>query len=900
MKGQRAFIIINLILVAMSVLTGLRVVPGPDTVGVILSFYSIFVLPGILICRLWMGALRVSVESVCRVFFLGLAYASLLVCLGFIPGMSFLWISVTGAGLNFLLLFLDHIKAEAAGKRTAEALSGFNLSGVPINRKLETGKIVLLVLFVALFFVFFSGNAEIGLDSDAHDHLSFVRRCIDSNELFPDDSFYKDGDGIVLDPRKGLWHPVMALWMFQSDVSPVFFWSMVPAFLSFFAMAAFTFFALELLGSAGAAALASFFVLLFYRGEGLLWLTKIGFSRNIAQAVLWTEVAYLFRYYRVGRKTDMTIAAILALIGTAFHVVHVMIVGVMFAGLIVHAALTESGRSWGRRFWYSIPLIAAGTAVPLILRISYTFAESNIIHSHRQGMLILSEHFAVVDPLELVSRVGMVLFYAIPVAPFLLFFKEKKDRCRLAATLFLLPVVLVINPILAPVLERLTGYLHYRLLYAAPMMCMLSAAVIGMIRIVSAKGKLTSSRVMAAKLSAIIAIALFVIFPARRGLESVRASAAGILEGKRGIDGRMRELVESLESAVPRHAVILSDPQSSYLISSHTDCFVVVTPGQHCSPVDTLAMWRIKTVRDVLGPVVPVSECMPSLRELGIEYILVNTATDRSPDFFGTIAGDAASLSIEKFRGCRETAVETDLGCGFMLFEVSRDTALAVMDKGCDSAYACVLPCVGYLEESHGFERSLDMDNGINQRDDTAWMVDIFDPPLETGDGMKLLSIGLESSEIRAGDTLRGFYCWQGFTETGMSLPLEWVARLDTDFPKGIFYRPWYNKQYRRRITRLNGESYRFTAMDFIKSGYVYPDQWAGDLTARQDFSIVLPRYMAPGKYELRVKSRRPAYIPNRRLADYFKNEDSMQGDLVARIMITPPVDTGRKYGDGG
>ena len=75
MKGRTAFFILNIVAVILSVLTGFRVLPGPDLFGIALAFYVLFLLPGYLIdlniVRLDTGVL----ERVCRIFSLGLLFA---------------------------------------------------------------------------------------------------------------------------------------------------------------------------------------------------------------------------------------------------------------------------------------------------------------------------------------------------------------------------------------------------------------------------------------------------------------------------------------------------------------------------------------------------------------------------------------------------------------------------------------------------------------------------------------------------------------------------------------------------------------------------------------------------------------------------------------------------------
>ncbi|MCK4236537.1 MAG: hypothetical protein KAX38_05425, partial [Candidatus Krumholzibacteria bacterium] len=157
---------------------------------------------------------------------------------------------------------------------------------------------------------------------------------------------------------------------------------------------------------------------------------------------------------------------------------------------------------------------------------------------------------------------------------------------------------------------------------------------------------------------------------------------------------------------------------------------------------------------------------------------------------------------------------------------------------------------------------------------------------LDVGYGIVLESITLENDRLDAGDTLRGSFCWKAPDEIPFGLPIEWTMRLDTEYPKGLFFRSWYSKQYRRAVERRKSRSYRLTRTGRLMSGFTFPDQWGAGEKVRQVFSIALPRSLEPGIYDMRIKVKRAPYLSNRTIPDYFLNEDSMQGDLVARIRV--------------
>jgi len=876
LKIGRSFLVVNVFILLLSLLTALRVLPGPEAAGVSLAFYSLFLLPGYTITRLLTRGRCGILEDICGIFTAGLLFLTLLLALGFVPGVSYRGIAIAGFVSNLLLLTLvsgfgiagDRRRDSAAAAREEKRLSG------PV-------RIVVVVLLFALCFVFFYGSGETGRDSDALDHISYVRRGIDSGKLFPGDSFHREGDGVGFDPRKGIWHPMMALWAFQGDTSVVALWRVLPAFIAFFALASFLFFAVTVTGRPLVAPLVLLMFLLFYRGEGIGWLTKAGFSRNMAQMALWSGAAFIIRYAESGVKRLLYWVFAAAFFGAACHLVFALNMAVTCLALLIFVLFFRYGRSWRKRAVTAMAVTVAAAAVPLALRALFTPRDFNIVHTHRQGMLILSDRFAMVDPAELVARMGPAFFFALLLIPFFVWSADGGERRKLTWTLFLLPVLLTVDPLTGGTLEGTFGYLHYRMLYAAPLFCYLGLAVAGLFRIVatgraevgdrsagpSRTGFAGSAiggekRGVAARIGGrILAAGLLVVFvylPLRLSAPVVRLSVEGILRHER-TDDRM-ELAGWLDSVLPDHSIIASDPRTSYVVSAFTDHFVAVTLDQHCSPVDTTVIRRLRETRDLFSPAVPFSKSSPWLLEQGIEYLLVDTAHAGRSDFFGVVPAGGAAAALRKFRECGNALEEIAVFEGFHLFGIDREILAAGGGNACDETAGGEVEC----PPGRGMARA----------------------PDASSDGVVLEWIETEASEISAGDTLRGRICWSVDDGIEFGLPFEWTIRLDGDFPRGMFYRHWYGKQYRRLIEQRSGGFYRYTHSERCASGAEQPDQWEPGRGERQDFAFPVTEWLHEGEYVARVSVRRLAYIPNRTIGDYFLNEDSFHGVPFASLRI--------------
>lgn len=868
MKNRRLFLAVNILALLLSLLTALRVLPGPDMIGVALAFYVLFLLPGYSITRLLSARTAGPLEEISRIFLAGLVFLAGILLLGFVPGLSYLHIVIAGSIVNTMLLLVACL--------VNRPLEGRDFRAEEKRKETRLGRtrIVTILLLFVVSFVFFYGSGETSWNSDALDHISYVRRGLDAGELFPGDSFHRDGDGVGFDPRKGIWHPAMALWAFQADTPVTTLWRVIPSFIAFFAIASFLLFVVTVTGRPLVAPLALLLFLLFYRGEGIGWLTKSGFSRNMAQVTLWIGASFMIRYAESGGRDRLYWICAASLFGTACHLVFALNMSVTCLALLLFVLFFNHGRPWRVRAVAAVAATAAAAVLPIALRASYTTRGFNLIHAHRQGMLILNERLAMVDPAEVIARLGPAFFYALLLVPFFMWAAEGGERRKLTFVLFLLPVLLVLNPFTGGMLEEGLGYLHYRALYAAPLYCYLGLALAGLLRVMvrgsgagsrekadlkragmgtgrTGGGKAwgITSKVAARALAALLLL-LFAYLPLRLSLPGLERSIMGILE--EGRVAKRMELAEQLDAVIPRHSIIASDPRTSYLISAFTDHFVTVTLDQHCSPADTAALRRLRETRDLFSPAVPLSESSEWLQDQDVGYLLVDTGLGARSDFFDTVPAGGGKIAIEKFRACGDWLEEIDSFGRYHLFRLDRE---ALSSEGRHPCYRTAERAIGCT-----MERSAKP---------------VF---LASTDGITLDGIAVESAEIFAGDTLRGRLCWSIERDIEYGLPFEWTIRIDGDFPRGASYRHWYGKQYRRRIEQLSGGYYRFTHSERLGSGNEQPDQWEPGSKVAQDFVIPVTEWLHGGEYVMRASFRRLTFLPNRTIGDYFLNEDSFQG----------------------
>lgn len=882
-----AVLILETVVVILSLLAGFGAIGGPVIVRVALAFCALFIIPGFSLSTLAFRSRASIPEAACRIFAMGLVFASIVVCAGFLPGVSYRAISILASILAVALAFFARVPRTHAGDDPDSHDSEGHAH--PIHRSRGHAALAggaLLAVCVAVF----AGSGDMGWSTDSLDHVSFVGRSVESGVLFPRDSYYRDGDGVSADPRKGLWHPVLSLWTYQAHAPADRVWRDAPAFLSFFALCAFLFYAIGICGSMRCATLSLAFFLLFYGGEGIGWLTKVAFSKNIAQIVLWIDLAFLFAYYRTGKRAYLLSSFFLACAGTAFHVAFAMLLGVSLAGVFFYVTLVRSGSSWRGAFWRSMPLQLAGIAVPLAIRAPGAFAPSNAIHTHMQGMLVFSRNLAIVDPAELVMRYGLVFFFALLAAPFFPLIAERVERRALAFILFMVPVIIVLDPLIASILERRIGYLHYRILDAAPIMVMLALVVGGLAELFLKGGTaprgeakralpLLSGRGAANRLIAAAFLAMFIAFPLRIAVPRFAEWVRALAEKPSAIPPSYAFLIAALEEKIPDRSVIASDPVTSYVLSAHTDHFVTSILDQHCSPADTSAIGRLREARDLMSPAIPLSASRAWLDRTGADYVLVNANLPERADFFDSFRPEDASETREKFLACPSFCTSVLDMDGFYLFRLRRDSVGAFSEEGCAVARMGAVPCPASGESSRDGE------------------IDV-EAATEVGEGISLVNLTVDNYLVRSGDTLTGHVCWKATRKESFGLPLDVIIRVDAAFPRGAFYRDWFGKQYRRIVERRGGGYYRFTWRTRLMSGPAYPDMWEEGRAVRQDFSLPLPASIVPGPFEVRVKVIRAPYLENRSVADYLSNDDSLQGVPVGMIYLREKSGNGISGGE--
>ena len=867
--------------VMIAALSGFGLVGGPEALRIAIVFYALFIVPGNALRRRFFDSASGAVERAGDIFVLGVLFAALASCLGFVPGASYGAISLAASAVALALVWLPR---RAGPRRTeggqAEKRGGAGPETSPGSR-LVSG-LLLGCVFAAFFFLLYD-RGELGAGTDAPDHVSFVRRSVESGVLFPRDSYYRGGDGASIDARKGLWHPVLSRWVRDANAPADRVWRMAPSCVAFFALCVFYGFAASLAGPGFVALLSVALLCFFGAGEGAAWLSKIAFSRNAALVLLWADAAFIVRWCRSRRRADLAAAALVAAAGAAFHAAFALQAVAVLLGMLCFVLASRDGRAWRAPFVAAAGAVLAAMAVPLAIRSGEAAIEHNAVHMHRQGMLVLNETLAVVDPAEVAARLGPAFFFVLAALPFYYLYTKRLERRSLAFFLFAAPVVLVFTPYVSSPMERVLGYLHYRILDAAPVAVILAVALAGLSRAAFGgwrraegerrKGIATLSAVPG-RIFAVAALALFAWYPLRIGMRAATSAITAAFRAPAGLEDRYASLFGAIEKYTAAGSVIASDPRTSYIVSAYTDRFIAVTLDQHGSPSDTLALDRLRGIRDLLSPAVPASAGAVWLESAGADYVLVDESARPDGDFFGSTPLGGGRESLRKIESCPSLFRRLFAMGGFSLFEVVRGFASAAGDTACAAPLARPCPC-GKDEESATL-------GGPRPGEDRL----LIDSPIDAGNGVVLSRAVIDRFTLRSIDTLSGYFCWKAGRAVPYGLPLEVTIRLDGSVRAGERHGAWYGKQYRRFVERSRKVFYRATWTERLRAGGVDPDLWPPGEIVRQGFALPIPHALAPGAYELRIKVRRIPYLPVRTVADYLSNEDSQQGTAIGMIYV--------------
>lgn len=693
-------------------------------------------------------------------------------------------------------------------------------------------------------------GTPVSYGTDSPDHIGTVRRMLASGDAFPADAFFRDAGPAGADPRKGLWHPAVALVCVLSHGDPLLVWRALAALLApLFVLNAAGLAAL--MGGGLAAAAGAWGLLLTYGGGlGTQYLREAVFATKLADQLALAAIAAVLVDLET-RSARSRLAAVGLVLGTvAAHVFGAIQFAVVFGALGVGLVLRDRGGSPALRRLTLTAFAGGALALPYLLwRALQSYAPSNIIHTEPQGLLELAPGLTIISfgsvwdwlgPAWLLFPVSLLAWARASSRPVVLYLLT--TTLAVGLLMFVPPVVALLQPKL--------GYLLMRFPWLLP-----SSAAVAFLTVALRDAWRAGRRLATVAIAVVLLAAL-----AGPLADAARAFTA---------PGRVREVERAnsverwadalawMDRALPYGTVVLSDPATSYSVPMLTRHWVTALVDQHSSPNDPLALTRILDARDALDPYASWARTAQVVRRWGATAIALNGRWERAPelDYWAPDADwyDAARARLESAPAAFERVWEHD-----------RFSVYAV--------HAAALDTLSGGERARPFLRTTRAGDGVQR----------------LGAGLpELVSFRIAPAAAAAGDTLAGCIEWRA--PQPLSAGSYHVAiRFDAGLPPGTPSAPAaVSKLWRKFVEKLHHERYRFREDHLPVDGAYGVDRWRAGEVVRDTFRIEVPADVAPGAYVVKVTMTRTPHYPNLRLWDLTSDADVLDGLPVAALRVT-------------
>jgi hypothetical protein len=697
-------------------------------------------------------------------------------------------------------------------------------------------------------------GARLTLVSDSPDHIGTLRRMIEHRSLFPSDAFYRDAGAGGIDPRKSLWHGIVALTCELAHVGALGTWRELPALIA--PLFVLNVAALGMLvGGVAGAAVAAWTLVLTYGGS--LFDSALRDAGNAAkladQLAIAASVATLADLARRTRGSRLAAVAIAAG-AVATHVFAAFQLALVLGALTLAMLLMDRSLSsrLKRLGTTSLAMLTAGAPFALwqVLR---TPPALNTLHTEPQGLMVLWDGVRVVSPGVVWEWMGPAwLLFPLLWVPLWRARGESVPALFLLTTSIVAAAVMFAPPVVG-LLEPRVGYLLMRVVWLLPLAGLAAWALPRY----AAKVRVGRGRVRLAAAS-VLSLAALPLLPA--GLDALRVPAAWarLASDERPLTPLpWSDELSLAERRLGPDRVVLSDPVTSYSVPMLTREYVVTMLDQHSPPSDSNAVRRLIDARDALDPYSDWARTRDVVRRYGVDAIVLNNRFRSIPpaDYWAPRPEwfAAARARLDAHPAAFEPIVA---GSDFVAYRV-RQAALDSLDSP-----PMRRPFVTPFRAG---------EQPIGRR---------------MGPGLPdFLALSLVPAVMAPGDTLAGRIWWRGSGAHQVG-SYQVVVRFDRTLPAGLDPPAVLSKPVRKLLERATRTLYRFRSDHLPVAGNYGVDLWERDQVVRDSFVIVVPRSAAPGRYLVRVRMNRQPHYPNLRLSDYFFDQDYFAGVVAGEIDI--------------
>lgn len=725
------------------------------------------------------------------------------------------------------------------------------------ERQLPIGRVAAIATLVAaaagFSYVGWHGAVDT-LASDSPDHIGTIRRIMISGDAFPRDAFFRDAGVAGVDPRKGVWHPQVAVVARLASVDPHLTWRWLAVMLA--PLFVLNIAALGLLaGGSPGMAIAAWMTLLTLGGtlEQSLLREAVYSSRVANQLAFAATAAVLADLMRPG--WSFRLAAMLlgfgAMTSHLFAVVHLAIpLGTL--GLLLLIRDRGPGPQFRRLLGTSL-VLAAGVLPFLLWRAQQAYAPENVIHTAPQGLMYLSGNWRIMSPGFLWTTFSWT-WVLVPLLWVPLWRSGRREPVAvwmLGATIA--AALMTLNPLMVAVLEPRVGYLIPRFLGFVPIAVILAWGIPFAWRLVQGPGRRAGV--------ALLAVIAVTLLPAVRDALTIvpRRARFAQTEWREGA-GAWIDALKWMDAHLAPDEVVLSDPVTSYSIPMMTGRYVATLVDQHSSPNDPHALDRLLDARDALDPYSSWARVREVVNRYGVDAIALNDrfVFRQLLDYWGPTPEWFAAVRARLDRHPDTFPIAFDSG-DFVVYRIDRASL--------DSLSAEV-------PRRPGVER---------------WREGAFPPGVQLDPGMPVIhGVRLDRDVLAAGDTLHAVALWRALSVLKPG-SYHVAVRLDRPMPDGFRPPAFLGKPWRKLVETLRDERYRLRSNHLPAGGTYGVDRWRPDEVVLDPFDMRIPTNAMPGDYVLRLRMIRQPHYANTRLSDYFFDEDLFSGVPVARVRITPP-----------
>jgi hypothetical protein len=818
----------------------------PDGARLALAFVALVLLPG----HGWLAAIGASPPGGAWVspgwaLGLGVAWQAGLVLATHFLRVPFTALALPGAALSLLPWAVVAARRPPAGGATtpAPALAGPALVGV------------LAAAAIAMVHCARLGT-PVTFYSDSPDHIGTIRRMLATGVAFPTDAFFRDAGPMGADPRKGLWHPVVALLCRVSHVDPWPAWRMLGALLApLFVLNAASF--AWLLGGPLPAAAGAWALLLTYGGSlSTVFLREAGLATKLADQLAVAAAAAVLADLGARTARGRLVAVALALGAVAAHVFAALqfatVFGAIGLGLLVRDR--RAGPEF-RRLLVTAALLGGACLPYLLWRAHGAYAPVNPVHTQPQGLFFLTDRLFTVNPGTFWEWFGWgaLLF---PVSLWAWARASARTPVLYLLTTTLAVFAIMLFPPLTMALEPKLGYLLMRFVWVLPLFAAVAFALDALVRRAAAGPAVARLP----GLAGLAALAFLLRHPvADAVLVFVDPAAhAGGREAMAGMEP-WRAPLAWMDSHLPAGSVVLSDPATSYAIPMATRHWVATLVDQHSSPNDSLALTRILQARDALDPHATWERTREVVEARGVTAIALNDRFPEVPSLDYWAPGHAWFRAARARFDAEPAAFRRGWDSGdFVVYQIDRASLAGLADGGLARPYL--------LGAGSATQR----------------------PVIAMGAGLPALAdFRLGAAAARPGDTLSAVCTW--LSPGGLPAGAYTVAlRFDRPMPPDFHASRWFAKPARKFYESRAGVRYRFRADHLPVNGEYGVDLWRPGERIADSAAVVVPADAASGDYEVQVRIIRQPHYPNYHLSDFLMDHDYYSGVPVGTLRVLP------------